>query len=223
MDNIIVKPYGSYVMRVTKEVAARNRIRILETATRLFKARGIDNVSVADLTKAAGFTHGGFYNHFASKADLAIEAIQYAFDEALNEIAGEGATTAVNAIPIAERLANYLSPEHRDEPDGGCPTGSLPVDVGRQPMGAQRAFADGIERYVELIEGVFPSKEPSKREAAISILSTLVGAIILARSVRGSDPALSDEILQAARANAAPFRADGQVARDGAGSRHAAA
>jgi len=186
-------------MRVTKEVAAQNRRRILETATQLFKARGIDNVSVADLTKAAGFTHGGFYNHFESKTDLAIETIQYAFEQSLSEISGEGATTTGDLIPMAERLASYLSPEHRDESTGGCPTGSLPVDVGRQAAGAQRAFADGLERYVKLIEGVFPPRARHKREAAIATLSTLVGAIILSRAVRDGRPGLSDEILRAAR------------------------
>jgi TetR/AcrR family transcriptional regulator, transcriptional repressor for nem operon len=199
MDDIIVKPCEAHAMRVTKAVAAQNRRKILETATQLFKARGIDNVSVADLTKAAGFTHGGFYNHFESKADLAIETIRYAFEQALSEISGEGATTTGDLIPMAERLANYLSPEHRDEPAGGCPTGSLPVDVGRQAVGAQRAFADGLERYVGLIEGVFPPSAHRKREAAIATLSTLVGAIILSRAVRDAHPGLSDEILRAAR------------------------
>ena len=186
-------------MRVTKEVAAQNRRKILETATQLFKARGIDNVSVADLTKAAGFTHGGFYNHFESKADLAIETIRYAFEQALNEISGEGATMAGNVIPMAERLAQYLSPEHRDEPTGGCPTGSLPVDVGRQAAGAQQAFADGLERYIDLIESSFAPGE-RQREAAIVTLATLVGGIILSRAVRDGHPDLSNEILQAARA-----------------------
>ena len=101
-------------------------------------------------------------------------------------------------IPMAERLAKYLSPEHRDEPTGGCPTGSLPVDVGRQAVSAQRAFAEGLERYVGLIEGVFPENE-RKREAAIATLSTLVGAIILSRAVRDGDPGLSAEILRSAR------------------------
>ncbi len=197
--DIVVKPCETPAMRVTKEVAAQNRRKILETATQLFKARGIDNVSVADLTKAAGFTHGGFYNHFASKADLAIETIRYAFEQSLSEISGEGAATTGDLIPMAERLANYLSPEHRDEPAGGCPTGSLPVDVGRQAAGAQRAFADGLERYVGLIEGVFPLDARRKRKAAIATLSTLVGAIILSRAVRDGHPGLSDEILRAAR------------------------
>lgn len=186
-------------MRVTKEVAAQNRSKILETATELFKTRGIDNVSVADLMKAAGFTHGGFYNHFESKADLAIETIRYAFDQALEDISGQSTSVTRASDSMVKRLAYYLSTQHRDEPDGGCPTGSLPVDVGRQSIGAQRAFAEGFERYIRHVEDVFPPAEGRKREAAITTLSTLVGAIILSRAVRDGDPDLSAEILQAAR------------------------
>lgn len=197
MTDIFVKRDRDDTMRVTKEVAEENRRKILETATRLFKTRGIDNVSVADLMKAAGFTHGGFYNHFESKADLATETVRYAFERALIEIAGTGAASDRKGISMAEILAGYLSPEHRDDPAGGCPTGSLPVDIGRQPIEAQRAFAEGLERYMELIESV-NLRKPG-REAAITTLSTLVGAIVLARAVRNGSPDLSDEILQAVR------------------------
>jgi TetR/AcrR family transcriptional repressor of nem operon len=186
-------------MRVTKEVAAQNKMKIVEAATNLFKTRGIDNVSVADLMTAAGFTHGGFYNHFASKADLAIETIRYAFEQALSELSGPDVATARGDITMTDRLDDYLSPSHRDDPKGGCPTGSLPVDVGRQSIGAQQAFAHGIECYVRLIEDAFPPRVQRKREVAIATLSTLVGAIILSRAVRDARPRFSTEILQAAR------------------------
>lgn len=184
-------------MRVTKEVAEENRRKILETATTLFKTRGIENVSVADLMKASGFTHGGFYNHFASKADLAAETVRYAFDQALNALRGPG-ETGRDPAEMAERLSFYLTPEHRDDQTGGCPTGSLPVDVGRQPVEAQQAFAEGIERYIEMIADM-DQDAGGRREAAITTLSTLVGAIVLSRAVRDGDPRLSDELLKAAR------------------------
>lgn len=185
-------------MRVTKEVAEQNRRKILETAVRLFKTRGIEDVSIADLMKAAGFTHGGFYNHFESKVDLAIETVRYAFEQALGEIAGTSAAPAGKPILMVDLLAGYLSPDHRDDPHGGCPTGSLPVDVGRQPIEAQQAFATGLERYISLIESAV-SPSPPKRETAIATLSTLAGAIILSRAVRDGDPDLSDEILRVVR------------------------
>lgn len=198
-------------MRVTKEVAAQNRERILETATQLFKTRGFDSVSVADLMQAAGFSHGGFYNHFESKADLATETIRYAFNQALSQISGETADATVDPIAMAERLAEYLSPKHRDEPADGCPTASLPIDVARQAASAQRAFADGLERYFELIESIVPPGARSKRDMAIATLSKLVGALILSRAVRDGNPSLSDEILRAAQVGR-EFRSEGPQA-----------
>lgn len=184
-------------MRVTKEVAGENRRKILETAARLFRTRGIDNVSVADLMKAAGFTHGGFYNHFESKADLAAETVRTAFEQ-LDEITFADAASAPGSLPLMERLALYLSPEHRDDPAGGCPTASLPVDIGRQSVEAQQAFADGLERYVRWMQSAdVPSA--GTREDAIATLAHMVGAIILSRAVRNGSPGLSDEILNVVR------------------------
>ena len=61
-------------MRVTREQAAANRERVLDAASTLFRKHGFDGVGVADIMKAAGLTHGGFYGQFASKEDLAAEA-----------------------------------------------------------------------------------------------------------------------------------------------------
>lgn len=184
-------------MRLTKEGAARNRDEILETATRLFKTEGIDNVSVTDLMRETGFTHGGFYNHFESKAELAVEAIRYAFKQSLNDLEARIVANDDPTAALAGALSNYLAPEHRDEPTGGCPTGSLPVDVSRQPYNAQAAFADGLQRYIELISLHDSASNSLNRRRAISTLSSLVGAIILSRAVRNGCPELSDEILQA--------------------------
>lgn len=183
-------------MRVTKEAAAENRRKILETATDLFKVKGFDNVSVADLTKAAGFSHGGFYNHFDSKAALAAQAVRHAFEMALSEISEDG--PGEDATHMSDRLASYLSAEHRDNPGAGCPTGSLPVDVGRSVPEAQEAYAEGLERYIELIETVMPARAVDRRDVAIATLSRLVGALVLSRAVRDGAPDLSDEILRAA-------------------------
>jgi TetR/AcrR family transcriptional regulator, transcriptional repressor for nem operon len=61
-------------MRVSRERAAENRDRIVDVAGRLFRERGFDGIGVANLMKAAGLTHGGFYGHFASKEDLEVQA-----------------------------------------------------------------------------------------------------------------------------------------------------
>ena len=61
-------------MRVSREQAAANRERIIETAGELFRSKGFSGIGVADIMKAAELTHGGFYGHFASKDDLIAQA-----------------------------------------------------------------------------------------------------------------------------------------------------
>src|SRR6185437_2367094 len=64
------------IMKVTREQAAENHDRIVETAARLFREHGFEGVGVAELMKAAGLTHGGFYGHFESKEDLVQRACE---------------------------------------------------------------------------------------------------------------------------------------------------
>ncbi|MCP3145235.1 TetR/AcrR family transcriptional regulator [Pyxidicoccus xibeiensis] len=195
-------------MRLSKEQAARNRQTILDTAARLFRERGIDGVGVADLMKEAGFTHGGFYNHFASKEALAAEACGSAFDRALATLVSEiEQDPSRDGLAVARYLDHYLSPAHRDDPSGGCPTAALAVDVGRQGESVQASYSAGIEALLGILVNHLPRLKSGKkaaepavaREQALRTLSEMVGAVVLARAVADANPALSDEILEASR------------------------
>src|SRR5260370_20315121 len=119
-------------MRLSQAESERTRKQILEVAGRLFRQRGFDGVGVDDLMKAAGFTHGGFYNHFASKTELVAEA--------------SAAGTALAKADLVESLSeprrdawerfvrSYLSAEHRGDPAGGGTLGALAADAA--PQGA---------------------------------------------------------------------------------------
>src|SRR5438445_12424742 len=111
---------GGQEMKVTKAQAQANRTHVVETASRLFRERGYDGVSVADLMAAAGFTHGGFYKHFGSKSDLMAEAAASGFAQSAANIAGADAATFVN---------EYLSRKHRDERGNGCTFAALSGDA----------------------------------------------------------------------------------------------
>lgn len=119
---------GRLDMRVTKAQAERNRAHIVATAARLFRERGYDGVGVAELMAAAGFTHGGFYKHFRSKADLMAEASA----SGLSQTAAR--TEGVDAAEFVER---YVSREHRDGRGDGCTIAALSGDAARQPHGHQ--------------------------------------------------------------------------------------
>ncbi|MGX7706182.1 TetR/AcrR family transcriptional regulator [Methylobacterium sp. Gmos1] len=174
--------------RVSQEQAKLNRQRVVEVAAALFRERGLHGVGVADIMAAAGLTHGGFYGQFASKDALAVEA----FDAAL----AEEYRGVLDAL-----VANYLSAEHVRTPGRGCPLAALANDVAREPPGsAVRArFSHGVRHLAGLLADLTPraSKE-RRRQRSLAQLSTLVGAVVLARAV--DDEALAGDLIEAARA-----------------------
>ena len=117
-------------MRVSKEQAAENRERMLETASRLLRERGIAGVGVDALTAAAGMTHGSLYSQFGSKERLVEEAVAYA-------IAAKGQELP-EVFALRDYVSAYLSAEHRDGPGSGCPLAALCCEMPRQSQGVWR-------------------------------------------------------------------------------------
>jgi TetR/AcrR family transcriptional repressor of nem operon len=191
-------------MGVSKEQAAENRNAIVETASRVFRERGVDGVGVADLMKEAGFTHGGFYNHFKSKEALAAEACEAVFEWALTDI--RTVVKQGTGGPFNVLLQDYLSERHRDDPGHACPTGALVTDAARQGGEMQAAFSRGIEQFIEAFSVYFltaPGIEndaAQARKLAMRLLADIVGTVALARGTAEADPKLSSEILEAGRA-----------------------
>jgi TetR/AcrR family transcriptional repressor of nem operon len=182
-------------MKVSREQAAENRNRIVEVAGELFREKGFDGIGVADLMKAAGLTHGGFYGHFKSKDALAAECCERALAGALEKwtALGEGARgDALTAI-----VTHYLSERHRDAPGSGCVFAALGSDAARQDRSIRRTFSQGLASFIDTIASLSPGRtRASKRKKALSTMSQMVGAVVLARAV--DDPDLSREVLAAA-------------------------
>src|SRR5262245_61170273 len=119
------------MIKVTKEAAAATRARILDEAAQSFRERGFAGVTVADVMKSVGRTHGGFYGHFRSKEDLMAQACQHAVSTMLEEWASVANGAA--GKPLEALTTYYLSGKHRDEPGTGCLMAALGPDVSRQP------------------------------------------------------------------------------------------
>jgi TetR/AcrR family transcriptional regulator, transcriptional repressor for nem operon len=186
-------------MRLTSEQAGQNRQLILETASRLFRLHGIEEVSVADIMKECGFTHGGFYNHFASKEELATEAVTCAFQKSVHVVSEKIAAANSPKKGLEHVITEYLSPAYRDSSTGGCPAAAMPADAARNGNEIQTAFAEGIESYLETFTSGMDGSSRETREKSIALLSSLAGALMLSRAVRKSNPKLSDELLASAR------------------------
>lgn len=183
-------------MKVTREEAAASRERILDGAARLFRERGLHGIGVADLMRDAGLTHGAFYGHFDSKEALMGAACERAMQGSMGRwerIAASGRGSVMKRIAAA-----YLSLRHRDAPGSGCPAAALAADVARQGGAARRSFTDGLREQLRwLASATLGRTAAARRKRALVDYSTLVGALVLARAV--DDPALSEEILVAAR------------------------
>ena len=175
-------------MRKSREDAARTRERIVSAAAAEFREHGVVATGLADLMKAAGLTHGGFYKHFGSKDQLVAEAVAEALDALIRRLtdAGPGA------------VATYLSDWHRDNPGEGCPLSAIGSELARTDDDTRAVATDGFRKLVDLIAGRSDKPAPAAARARTLVaVSTMIGALTMARVV--DDPKLSAEILKEAR------------------------
>lgn len=180
-------------MRYPPGETAEKHQKILDVASRMFRERGIGSVSIAEIMKAAGLTHGAFYAHFPSKDALAAEAVGHAMEKSESERqcrVGEG-------DPLLSFAESYLTEAHRDNPGDGCTIAALGPSVARNPDIAG-PFTDQVKlSFAHLAAGSDQRSPDEARRKAIHAVSAAVGAVIIARAV--DDPALSDEVLESVR------------------------
>jgi TetR/AcrR family transcriptional repressor of nem operon len=174
-------------MKVSRTQVAENRRKILEAAGRLFRERGFDGVTVAEIMRAAGLTHGGFYGYFTSKDEL----IAHALAEALS--------SSQPATDLAAYVAAYLSPEHMTDLAGGCAVAALASETVRQSPEARAAMTAALRGQIERLSAAAPGEDPAaRRRAAVGAWAAMVGAVTLARL--SDDAALAEEVLNATAA-----------------------
>jgi TetR/AcrR family transcriptional repressor of nem operon len=185
----IVKRDTGGLMRVSRQQVMENRRTIVEAAGRLFRERGFETVTVAEIMQAAGLTHGGFYGYFKSKDELIAEAL----GDALTQ------TTTGPLGDLTRYADEYLTPTHRDDLGRGCPTAALAAETVRQTDDVRAQMTTGLKQQIERLSRAVPGRNAAqRRRAAIGTWATMVGAMILARA--SDDPALADEVLDQARA-----------------------
>lgn len=183
-------------MRVSRDQARQNRRRVVATSSALFREKGVDGVGISDLMSEAGLTHGGFYKQFGSKAELVEEACALALDDTMAFWDGylEGA-----AEPRARFIRAYLSQQQRDRVGEGCLLPALAGEARRESPAIRSIFTRAIRSYADRLDQPAEARTSQTRAEALSTLSEMVGAILLARVT--DDPQLSNEILDAARRN----------------------
>src|ERR1700726_5321740 len=142
-------------MGVSREQAAENRRAIIAAATQLFRERGVDAVGLSELMKHAGFTQGGFYNHFESKEALVAEVLGSAIAEGNTKFVNIARAPVDESTTALRRYIDwYLSRAHRDDIDHGCPVAGFAGDAPRLGPGRQSQFADRLGDQSTILAGL---------------------------------------------------------------------
>ena len=180
-------------MRYEPEHKTRTRDRIVRNAARKLRAEGLSGPGVASVMKASGLTVGGFYKHFRSKDELLVEAIAEGFSES-----GEKIYSSLQKVPREDRWKElvrvYLSPEHCDHADAGCPVAALAPEMARAKLSIRKRISDLMkgraQRWVEFM----PGRTTGDRERNFLLIFTaMVGAVSVARIL--TDPGDRQKVL----------------------------
>lgn len=170
--------------------------RIVDAAARAIRRSGYGGTGVADIMKEAGLTHGGFYAHFDSREAMLAEAADRAGAESVAAIA-RIASTMPPSKALQMMLKAYLSKEHVESTETGCAVAALGSEMPRQAPEVRRAATNRIKEMIDLVARQMPNwGQPGAHEHALVTVSTMVGALMLARAV--DDPRLSDSLREAA-------------------------
>jgi len=171
-------------MRYPAQETAAKHERIVKEASRLFRERGFENLSVGEVMQAAGLTHGAFYAHFGSKEELQASAVAYGQKVSLGRLQRSNSEKREGSY-----ADQYLSRRHRDNPGDGCTMAALAQEVARSTPELKAAFEQGLEEIL--------SAKAGDRKEAIFQTAAMIGGVVLARAVQ--DLRLSEEILRSVR------------------------
>jgi len=179
--------------------------RIVSAAARAIRRSGYEGTGVADIMKEAGLTHGAFYAHFPSREAMLTEAADRACAESAAAIADVVASVPPGKA-LEAMLRSYLSPEHLAAIEAGCPLAALGSETPRQAPEVRRALTRHLKEMIDLVARQLPDwGQPSSHEQALVTVSTMVGALFLARAV--DEPALSERLCAAALKRLLPAQA----------------
>ena len=180
-------------MRYEPEHKTRTRDRIVRNAARKLRAEGLSGPGLASVMKASGLTVGGFYKHFRSKDELLAEAIAQGFSESNEKI-----RSSLQNVPRTDRWKEivrwYLSTDHCDRPEIGCPVAALAPEIARAKSSVRRRIAGLMKEWVEFMPGATAGE---REQNFFVIFSAMAGAVSVARIL--IDPADRQKVLAGMR------------------------
>lgn len=180
-------------MKVSKAQVAENRASILDVASRRMRGGGFGAMTVGEVAKAAGLTHGALYSHFPSKEALSSEALAEGFRQC---------HSGFSKLALDDLLSQYLSLQHRDSPESGCPIAALVSQIAQQDDVIQEGFAAGFDGFVGLLKNGLRSTGRSNsesRDLSLFAAAAIVGALAISRALKDAKPTASKTMLGVVR------------------------
>lgn len=174
----------------------RVRVRIVESARRLFNRHGFDGVSVDTIMAHAGLTRGGFYTYFSSKSDLYVEALSCFFTDPNWKKGWNGVSVDLTSEDAAPEIVRaYLSQQHLDAVENSCPMVALPSDVARSNTAVKAAFETVFKAMASLLSRDIRTKNQTPTDRGMAIAALCVGGMVVARSM--NDRSLAKQLREA--------------------------
>ena len=184
-------------MRYSPDHKVRTHQKIVKDAARRIRGQGLHGAAVSAVMQDAGLTHGGFYKHFASKDDLLLESLGEGFREMADRLARAAEHSPAGA-GWKEIVKAYLSPEHCEHPEVGCPLAALGPELARLDKRMKLQIAMEMVKYKDRMLPSMPGRRIADKERAFfAIFSTIIGAVEMARLL--PDPVMRKKVLTSAR------------------------
>ncbi len=184
-------------MRYGPDHKSKTRQRIVKSASKQFRAQGLSGPGVARVMRASGLTVGGFYKHFRTRDDLVTEAIEEGLRDIRERLLGP-----VRQLPPGDAwkkiIANYLSIEHCEHADVGCPLAALAPEVSRTKPSVKKRIAGMLKQHRDEIMPFVPGNNAAEKEKNFIVtMSAMAGAIAFARTMQ--EPGDKQRILNTVR------------------------
>lgn len=160
------------------------KVKIIQSARRLFNRHGFENVSITQIMAGAGLTHGGFYSYFKSKSELYTEVLGCFFTDPNWKSCWEGVEVDLSSSDVGSQVVRaYLSRQHFEDVENSCPMTALPTDVSRSGKSPKRAFETVFRAMVNILERSSTENGRNRHTTAQAIAALCVGGMVVARAM----------------------------------------
>jgi TetR/AcrR family transcriptional regulator, transcriptional repressor for nem operon len=174
---------------------SETRQRLVEAARNLFWEQGYAATGIAQILRAADAGSGSLYYFFATKEDL-LRAVLEEYKQLLWPVVVQPVFDRVSD-PI-ERIFGILDGYRKQllmlSFERGCPIGNLALEVSNTLPACRPLLAENFTGWRKAIEqcladaaGRLP-EELDKEQLALFVLTTMEGAVLLARAYRNIEP-----------------------------------